>query len=232
MSRVTAIIAAAGHGTRLGRRKQLMTLLDKPVLAWSLETIAASAHVTDVVVACETDEMDACAAAAAASCGTKLHSVVAGGERRQDSVFAGLRAAPPDTAYVLVHDGARPFITGDMIDRVLAAARTFGAAVVAIPVKDTIKQATEGDIVLRTIPRDQLWSAQTPQAFAFDVLYKAYSTADSEGYVGTDDAMLVEWCGNASVSIVEGSYENVKITTAEDLFLAERIARERSATKE
>ena len=224
---MTAVVAAAGRGTRLGQRKQLLDLLGKPVAGWCLTTIAACPRVTDVVVACEPDESEACSHMARACCGDKLRAVVAGGDRRQDSVFAGLRSASADTEYVLVHDGARPFVTEAMIERALDAARQTGAAVVAVPVKDTIKQSGPTGIVNRTLPREQLWAAQTPQAFAFDVLYRAYAAAEAEGFLGTDDAMLVEWAGTAEVAIVEGSYENVKITTPDDLIAAELIARRR-----
>lgn len=227
MTHVTAIVAAAGRGTRLGKRKQLLDLLGRPVLAWCFDIFARCAAVTDVVVVCEPDEEEACSRLARATCGEKLRSVVIGGERRQDSVFAGLRASMPDADYVVVHDGARPFVTEDMIDRCLAAARISGGAVVAVRVKDTIKQAGEGGLVTRSLPREQLWSAQTPQAFATDVLYRAYVAAEAEGFVATDDAMLVEWAGTGQVAIVEGSYDNVKITTPEDLFIAQRIARRR-----
>ena len=227
MTHVTAIVAAAGRGTRLGKRKQLMDLLGRPVLAWSFEAFARCDAVTGLVVVCEADEQEACAELARTTCPHKLHAVVRGGERRQDSVFAGLRASMPHSDYVIVHDGARPFVTQDLIESSLAAARLSGGAVVAVRVKDTIKQASESGMVMRSLPREQLWAAQTPQAFAADVLYRAYVAAEAEGFVATDDAMLVEWAGTGQVAIVEGSYDNVKITTAEDLLVAERIARRR-----
>ena len=227
MGRVVAIIAAAGRGVRLGQRKQLLDLCGRPVLAWCLETFAQSPLVDDVIVACEADEVAACEQLARRLCAAKLRAVVRGGERRQDSVLAGLRSAPPGTEFVIVHDGARPFVTGSMIERVLAAARKSGASIVGVAVKDTIKQIGEGGTVMRTIPREQLAAAQTPQAFAFDVLYKAYTAAEAEGFVGTDDAMLVEWAAAAQVIIVEGSNENLKITTPADLMLAEQVARAR-----
>lgn len=224
---MTAVVAAAGRGTRLGFRKQFLDLAGRPVAAWCLDALAASPLVQRVVIACEPDEIDECERVARASCREKLHAVVAGGQRRQDSVFACLRAAGSGVDFILVQDGARPFLTGDLIERALEAARVTGASVVAVPVKDTIKQAGPGGLVTRTLPREQLWAAQTPQAFAFDVLYKAYEAAETEGFVGTDDAMLVEWAGAAQVSIVEGSYENVKITTPDDLVVAQEIARRR-----
>lgn len=227
---MTAIVAAAGRGTRLGARKQLLDLCGRPVVAWSLDVIARCASIAEVVVVCEADEREPCERVARDACGAKLRGVVTGGERRQDSVLAGLRASAPETDYVIIHDGARPFVTEDMVDRALAAARQTGAAVVAVPVKDTIKQVSEGGVVTRSLPRETLWAAQTPQAFSVDALTRAYEAAEAEGFVATDDAMLVEWAGTGQVTVVEGSYDNVKITTPDDLIIAEQIVRRRAAT--
>jgi len=230
-TRVTAILAAAGRGARLGMRKQLHELDGKPVAAWSLATIADCALVTDVVIACESDERDAFAALARALGGGKVRAVVAGGVRRQDSVYSALRAAPTDTAIVLVHDGARPFVTADQIERVAAAAGPNGAAILAVPVKDTVKQASESGVVLRTVARETLWTAQTPQAFAYGVLMRAHEAAERDGFVGTDCAMLVEAAGETDVQIIEGSYDNIKITTPEDLTVAAQIAAQRRTAR-
>lgn len=227
MTHVTAIVAAAGRGTRLGQRKQLLGLLGRPVVAWCLDVLAACDTVTEVVIVCEPDEARECEAVARRACAAKLRAVVRGGDRRQDSVYAGLRAALPEAEFVVVHDGARPFLTADMVERSLAAARLSGAAIVAVPVKDTIKLVGEGGIVNRSLARDQLWAAQTPQTFAADALSRAFAAAEAEGFVGTDEAMLVEWAQTAHVAVVEGSYENIKITTPDDLVMAEIIARRR-----
>jgi 2-C-methyl-D-erythritol 4-phosphate cytidylyltransferase len=223
-NRVTAILAAAGHGARLGMRKQLYELDGKPVAAWSLATIAGCGHVTDVIIACEADEREAFAGLAREHGGGKVRAVVAGGVRRQDSVYAALRAAPTDTVTVIVHDGARPFVTAEQVERVIASAGANGAAILAVPVKDTVKQASESGAVLRTVPRETLWTAQTPQAFAYGVLVRAHEAAERDGFVGTDCAMLVEAAGETDVHIVEGSYDNMKITTPEDLPVAALIA--------
>jgi 2-C-methyl-D-erythritol 4-phosphate cytidylyltransferase len=230
-ARVTAILAAAGHGARLGMRKQLLELDGRPVAAWSLETIAGCALVTDVVIACETDEREAFAGLARAHGGGKVRAVVAGGVRRQDSVSAALRAAPPDSAIVVVHDGARPFVTAEQVERVIASAGSHGAAILAVPVKDTVKQASDSGAVLRTVPRETLWTAQTPQAFAYGILVRAHEAAERDGFVGTDCAMLVEAAGETDVHIVEGSYDNMKITTPEDLPIAAHIAAQRRAVR-
>jgi 2-C-methyl-D-erythritol 4-phosphate cytidylyltransferase len=154
----------------------------------------------------------------------KMQRVVVGGASRQDSVFAALRAMERPTDFVLVHDGARPFVTADVTERVIEQAREHGGAIVAVPVKDTIKQASENGTVHKTIPRERLWAAQTPQAFSYELLYRAHESAEADGFLGTDDAELVERLGGAAIAIVEGSYENLKITTPEDLIVAERIA--------
>jgi 2-C-methyl-D-erythritol 4-phosphate cytidylyltransferase len=229
--RVTAILAAAGRGARLGMRKQLHELDGKPVAAWSLATIASCPVVTDVIIACEADEREAFAALARTYGGDKVRAVVTGGVRRQDSVYAALRAAPTDTDVVIVHDGARPFVTGDQIERVVAAAGQSSGAILAVPVKDTIKQTSDDGSVLRTVPRETLWTAQTPQAFAYGVLLRAHEAAERDGFVGTDCAMLVEAAGETGVRIVEGSYDNVKITTPEDLPIAAEIASHRRAAR-
>jgi 2-C-methyl-D-erythritol 4-phosphate cytidylyltransferase len=184
-----------------------------------------------VVIACETDEREAFAGLARAHGGGKVRAVVAGGVRRQDSVSAALRAAPPDSAIVVVHDGARPFVTAEQVERVIASAGSHGAAILAVPVKDTVKQASDSGAVLRTVPRETLWTAQTPQAFAYGILVRAHEAAERDGFVGTDCAMLVEAAGETDVHIVEGSYENMKITTPEDLPTAAHIAAQRRAVR-
>jgi 2-C-methyl-D-erythritol 4-phosphate cytidylyltransferase len=228
---VTDFLGAAGLGARLGMRKQLYELDGRPVAAWSLATIAGCALVTDVIIACEADEREAFAALARAYGGDKVRAVVAGGVRRQDSVYAALRSAPPDTAIVVVHDGARPFVTAEQVERVITSAGSGGAAILAVPVKDTVKQASESGAVLRTLPRETLWTAQTPQAFAYGVLVRAHEVAERDGFVGTDCAMLVEAAGETDVQIVEGSYDNMKITTPEDLPVAAHVAAQRRVAR-
>ena len=222
---LAAILAAAGRGTRLGRPKQLLELGGKPLAAWSLEVFARCSRIGEVVVACEEQERADFEALAARFGGGKVRAVVSGGARRQDSVFAALKALTPQTRYVLVHDGARPFISAALIARVADAARPTGAALAAVPVKDTIKQVGETSGVVRTFPREQLWAAQTPQVFDYHVLYNAHAQAEIDGFVGTDDAMLVERDGRIAVVVVEGAADNIKITTPEDLAAAEIIAR-------
>ncbi len=226
---VSAILAAAGRGARMGGPKQLIELAGRPVAGWSLQTIASVPLVTHIVVACEADELRQFEHLGSQIGGGKVDRVVAGGARRQDSVFAALRAIPHHTNIVVIHDGARPFVDVGVVWRVIEQAIEHGGAIAAVPVKDTIKQAAPSGAVLKTIQRDRLWAAQTPQAFSYDVLQRAHESAEADGYMGTDDAELVERLGVATIVIVESSYENLKITTPEDLIVAQRIAAARTS---
>jgi 2-C-methyl-D-erythritol 4-phosphate cytidylyltransferase len=208
----------------MGQPKQLLELGGKPIAAWSLQTLAANAAVTQIVIACESDQRASFERLAARFGGGKVHAIVSGGARRQDSVFAALRALRLPVDLVIVHDGARPFASEQILARVIELAREHGGAIAAVPVKDTIKLAGESGAVQRTIPRDRLWAAQTPQGFAYELLLRAHERAEADAFMGTDDAELVERLGGATVAIVESSYENLKITTPDDLIVAERIA--------
>jgi len=221
---VAAILAAAGRGSRLGRPKQMLVLDGKPIAGWSLDALARSSHIDAIIVACEDDERGKFEDVARSYGRGKVAALVSGGARRQDSVYAALRILPEHTDFVVVHDGARPFASDALIERCLAAARETGAAIAAVSVKDTIKRVGEHNVVTTTYPREQLWAAQTPQVFGFEILLQAHERALQGGFVGTDDAMLVEWANLCPVMIVEGSYDNIKITTQEDLFLAAMIA--------
>lgn len=209
---------------RLGQRKQLLELGGRPIAAWSLEVLARSAKVTQVVIACEADERSNFETLARSIMPNKVHAIVEGGARRQDSVFAALRAIQDPVDVVVVHDGARPFVARNVLERVIDKAKEVGGAIAAVPVKDTIKQANDVGTILGTIPRERLWAAQTPQAFGYELLFEAHESAEEEGFLATDDAELVERLGSVAIAIVESSYENLKITTPEDLVVAEHIA--------
>ena len=152
----------------------------------------------------------------------KVSRVVRGGAERQDSVYAGLKALGPDVDLVLIHDGARPFITPDLIERIVKETRVLKAVVAALPVRDTIKEIGEDGRVLKTLNRERLWEIQTPQGFHYPLLLKAYDKAFQDRYYGTDDAALVERLG-IGVKVVLGSRFNLKITTPEDLVLGEAL---------
>ena len=152
----------------------------------------------------------------------KLHRIVPGGKERSHSVYQGLKALPEDCSWVGVHDGVRPFFTLSLLERVINTAKAYGAAIPGVPVKDTIKVCDEKGMVTGTPPRHSLWSIQTPQAFRRDWLVEAYKKAKEYNITATDDAGLVERLGKP-VKVVRGDYENIKITTPEDLALAELI---------
>ncbi|MBC5804942.1 MAG: 2-C-methyl-D-erythritol 4-phosphate cytidylyltransferase [Candidatus Eremiobacter antarcticus] len=212
----------------MGRPKQLMELGGKPVVAWSLQVLASCELIDEMVIACERDDQPSFTRLAATFGGGKVGRIVLGGERRQDSVFAALREVSEHIDIVVVHDGARPFVTHSVVAAVIRASVDCGAAISAVPVTDTIKQSNDAGAVLKTIPRERLWAAQTPQAFSRRRLYEAHEQAEADGYVGTDDAELVERLGSVPIAIVAGSYENLKITTPEDLIHAERVLARRA----
>jgi len=216
MSKVSAIIVAAGVGKRFGSAKQFALLRGKSVLDWSVEAFAAHAEVDEIVLVLPAEE----GGARYRKRGGKVVAVVRGGERRQDSVVRGferLNSGPADI--VLVHDGVRPLVGQEVITRVIAKAKECGAAIAAIPVEDTIKEAA-GGVVVRTLDRENLQRVQTPQAFTLEVLDRALRKAREDGFYGTDEAALVERAGHP-VTVVLGDRRNIKITTAADLKIAE-----------
>jgi 2-C-methyl-D-erythritol 4-phosphate cytidylyltransferase len=212
-----AIIVAAGSSQRMGGEdKLLLPLAGRPVLAYSLAVFAAHPRVdTLLVVAAEANEATVRRLVAEYAPGA---AVVLGGWRRRDSVLNGLEALPT-CDYVLVHDGARPLISAELIDAALDGAIESGASLCAVPVSDTVKRADESGLVRSTVSREGLWLAQTPQAFRSDVLRRAHASSDIDV---TDDCALVELMGEP-VRIVMGSPRNLKITTPSDLALAEAL---------
>lgn len=224
---VGVIVVAAGRGVRLGGPvpKQYRELGGVPMLLRALRPFASHPEVAHLVVVLpEADVMSPPDFLAELTGGTL--SIVAGGAERSDSVAHGLSAMPKECSVVLVHDAARPLVDRGIIDRVIAAARGGAGAVPAIAIGDTVKEADEGDRgdphVLRTVPRERLWLAQTPQGFPRAVLEMAHARARMDGVRATDDAALAEQVG-ATVVLVPGSRRNLKVTTDEDFLLAERI---------
>lgn len=215
---------AAGQGSRLGGEvpKQFLPVGGIPVLLRAIRPFASHPEVARVVVVLAPAHAERPPEFLAPLAGSGL-TIVAGGRERSDSVAAGLRALPSDCEIVLVHDGARPFVERSVIDAVIAHARTGEGAVAAVPVSDTLKQQATDDPtrVSGTVSRDGLWRAQTPQGFPRRLLEQAYARARQ--VPATDDASLVEACG-ATVRLVPDSSRNVKITTREDLALAEALA--------
>lgn len=203
--------------------KQFLGLGGVPLLVHSLRVFETSQVVTEVILAVPTREREYCRDEIVARFQfSKVRRIVAGGTQRQDSVRHALAEVDPDADLVLVHDAVRPFLTEEMIARVTDAADRHGGAIIAIPSRDTLKQVGADRVIERTIDRAPLWQAQTPQAFRRSILQKAHDHAMINGYVGTDDADLVERIG-MPVVVVEGSGDNIKITRPEDLIIGEAI---------
>jgi 2-C-methyl-D-erythritol 4-phosphate cytidylyltransferase len=221
---VGVVVVAAGQGSRLGGDvpKQFLPVGGVPVLLRALRPFTSHPDVAGVAVVLAPAHADRPPEFLVPLAGAGL-TIVAGGRERADSVAAGLRALGPDCEVVLVHDGARPFVERQVIDAVIAHARAGEGAVAAVPVSDTLKEQTSDDAtrVHRTVPRDRLWRAQTPQGFPRRLLEEAY--ARPHDAAATDDAALVEACG-AIVRLVPDTVRNLKITTRDDLALAEALA--------
>ena len=222
--KVIALIPAAGMGKRMGAgiNKQYLLLHDKPIVAHTIAVFEQALFIDDIYVIVPEAEIPYCREHVIDRYGfAKVRAIVAGGSERQHSVLNGLRAVtdPQDDDVVLIHDGVRPFIPELVLERAVAAALEHDGALVAVPSKDTVKVVTDG-IIRDTPAREQLWLAQTPQAFRYGIIRAAHEIAEAEGFLGTDDAMLVERLGK-EVHIVLGDYRNIKITTPEDLILAE-----------
>lgn len=220
------IVVAAGRGERAGGGvpKQYRELAGVPMLLRALRPFTAHADVLHTVVVLPAADAAAPPAWLAPLAGASL-AFVAGGAERADSVAAGLAALDPAAAVVLVHDAARPFVSAATIDAVIAAARAGRGAVAAVPLGDTLKEATaDGVTIARTVPRDRLWRAQTPQGFPRALLVRAHAAPRAPGAIATDDAALVEALGER-VELVPDSARNFKVTTAEDAALAELLLR-------
>ena len=217
------IIPAAGLGTRMGQRKALMPLDDRPIIVHTLERFLPLAErLGAVVVVAHPDDIDqAERVLEPLGGGFGSLAVVPGGARRQDSVRAGLEAAPPDLELVAIHDAVRPFVSPSTVAAALETAAQVGAAIVAAPMKPTVKRVEEGRVVA-TLDRQRLWCAQTPQVFRRHLLLAAWQAAERDGLEVTDDAQLLEHIGHP-VAVVPGSDLNIKITTPEDLALARAI---------
>ena len=218
--KVGAVIVAAGRGERMGGVDKMFALLGgKPVLTRVVDVFQGCSLIDQVVVVLSEQNLEPGKQLVAQAGWSKVTDVCPGGQRRQDSVVAGLELLK-DCQWVVVHDGARPLVTVDLIEAGLKAAEETGAAVAAVPVTDTIKVAGDDGFVLETPPRPSLWTVQTPQVFRSDVITEAYRQEDKV----TDDASLVERLGYR-VKLYMGSYDNIKITTPDALALAEILWR-------
>lgn len=222
----SVVVVAAGRGTRMGtaESKQYLSLLGKPILVHTLELFEAMDEVEEIVLVTGKVDIGRCRELTAAYGLRKTAAVVPGGTERQHSVRLGLAAARG--GWVMVHDAVRPLAAPEAVRRCMAQAVRVGAAVLAVPVKDTIKQVGEDGIITSTPDRRSLWAIQTPQAFRRELLAACHEQALRDGFVGTDDAMVVERYGHP-VAVAEGDYTNVKITTPDDLPWAEFLLRQR-----
>lgn len=217
--KAAAIVLAAGRGSRMnsGIQKQFMELGGCPLIYYALQVFEHSS-VDEVILVTGKNETDWCRREIVDKYGfCKVRSVVPGGSERYLSVYEGLRAAEePDI--VLIHDGARPFVTDEIINRTIRSALESGSGIAAVPAKDTVRVVDETGTAVLTPPRDRVWMMQTPQAFRYPLIYRAYQELVSRNIQNvTDDAMVLETVLNQGVKIVEGSYSNIKVTTPEDM---------------
>lgn len=227
MKKYAAIVLSAGSGSRMKSDipKQYLPLIEKPVIYYSLMAFQNS-PVDEIILVSGANDIEYCRKEIVERYGlSKVTRIVAGGKERYDSVYEGLCAT--DAEYVLIHDGARPVLTSDMIDRMIQGVENTGACIAAMPVKDTIKLSDEHKQVASTPDRKHLWMVQTPQCFARTLLEESYEILKCKQKAGenvpdiTDDAMIVEFATGKKITLVEGAYTNLKITTPEDLAVAE-----------
>ncbi|WZX99890.1 2-C-methyl-D-erythritol 4-phosphate cytidylyltransferase [Bacillus sp. FSL W7-1360] len=225
MHTYTAIVLAAGQGKRLGLgfNKQLLTLAGVPMIIHTLRLFARDEACANMIIVAREEEREQLAALVKQYDVPRVQCIITGGAERQDSVYAGLQVAK--TALVLIHDGARPFTRQAVLRGLVNAAVETGAAIAAVPVKDTIKRVKSG-VIEETIERAPLWAAQTPQAFQLPLIWQAHKEARATHFIGTDDASLVERLGR-EVAIVPSDDLNMKVTTPADVKVAEAILTER-----
>lgn len=220
--RVSAIVAAGGSSQRMGENKLLLELLGIPVLARTLLAFDDCREVDEIILVCREEDMGDYLALSEDYSIQKLKTIAVGGSTRQQSVFAGIRAASEDAAYYCIHDGARPLISRQVIEQVLDDARREGAATAAVKAKDTIKVGEPGGFISATPDRDTLYLTQTPQIFEAELYRQAMEAALAAGKDYTDDCQLVEAIGR-KVFLSQGDYANIKLTTPEDRVIAEAL---------
>lgn len=224
--KVAAIIAAGGIGKRMGAAtpKQYIEILGRPIICRTLDKFKGIDGIKEVIVVVPTDYVNSFKSDIIDRYDYPSNwQVTSGGLHRQDSVRNGLNLVSKDCDVVLVHDGVRPFVTAGLIEKSIEAAFREGAVIVAAPVKETIKKANGDKLISGTVDRQGLWGAQTPQVFRYKILKEAMESAYRDNFMGTDEASIVERNG-AKVKIIEGDSKNIKITTPDDIVLAEAIA--------
>ncbi len=217
-----AVIVSAGKGQRFmsGAKKQFHLLSGRPILAHTLDRFESCRMIRSIVLVVAPEDMDYCLKEIVEKLDyAKVSQIVPGGRVRQESVRNGINSIPADSEIIVIHDGVRPFVTIEMIERSIKTAAQFGSVVTAVPAKDTIKVVDREGIVAETLDRASLWQIQTPQTFKASLIREAHQRAAKDHFVGTDDASLVERLG-LKVHVAPGSYENIKITTPEDYLIA------------
>jgi 2-C-methyl-D-erythritol 4-phosphate cytidylyltransferase len=219
--KITAVIPAAGLGKRFGdgANKQFLMLRGKPLLIWALEAFEAVPEIYEIIPVLKDGDMESGIRMLEEYGISKVRRIAPGGKERQDSVFHGLKIVNDKKGVVIVHDAARPLIDPSLVATAIAQLKDCEGVVVGVPIKDTIKEVEDGE-VKHTLRRDRLWSVQTPQVFRYETIYEAYDRATKESFYATDDSALVEKYGGR-IRMVMGSYKNIKITTPEDLKMAE-----------
>lgn len=223
------IIVAAGTGSRMNKdiNKQFIKLNNKEIIVHTIDKFYNNNSIDDIVVVIKESEEEYFINNVIKKYGFDNIKITYGGNERQDSVYNGIKELDKNCDVVIVHDGARPFVTDDIIKNSIEEAKKHNAVVVGVKVKDTIKIVGEDGNIIDTPNRSYLWSVQTPQVFKYEVITKAYEDAYNGNYYGTDDAMLVERIGY-NVKMIEGSYDNIKITTQEDLKFGEQILKNKN----
>jgi 2-C-methyl-D-erythritol 4-phosphate cytidylyltransferase len=222
MQKAFAIIVAAGKGLRMNdsKKKQYLCIAGVPVIVHTLRVFNSCDAIDKIFLVVPEDDLDFCRDKIISVAGCMKETIlVAGGPRRQDSVYNGLQAVDADDSIVVIHDGARPLVTPDQLKACISAARKHGACILGLPAFDTLKRVNTADTIVETLDRDTIWLAQTPQAFRYDLIINAHKHAYQHGLKATDDASLIEQLG-LEVKIIEGSRRNIKITNPDDLKLA------------
>ncbi len=224
---VIAIVPAAGLGRRFGpgSNKPFHQLLGKPLIVWSLEVLNRLKEIKEVIPVLKEEDMEKGVEIFERYELSKVKRIAPGGRERQDSVYSGLRLLKEKTDIVLIHDGARPLIEDSIVRSALRGIPGFDGVVVGVPVKDTIKEVQD-EIVKKTLRREMIWAVQTPQVFLYGSIMNAYRRAMEEKFYSTDDSALLERNGG-KVKVLMGSYSNIKITTPEDISVAEVLLKER-----
>lgn len=240
--KIAAIVPAAGLGKRFGeeKNKPFHPFLGKPLIIWALETLQGIDEIAEIIPVLKEDDLIMCGDLVEQYKIIKVKRIVPGGKERQDSVYNAIKILDDNTSIVLIHDGVRPLVEKDLVTEALGELKDCDGVVVGVPVKDTIKEARslppvvhsdenckrgpspEKLLVERTLNRNVLWAIQTPQVFPFEKIKDAYVKATADRYYATDDAALIEHYGG-KIKIIMGSYRNIKITTPEDIKIAEAI---------